>query len=89
VSGLWTPPTGVAQLRHRARKRTVTLPGGERALVTVDDSGTVIHIERGERLDAVVRPDVIRLKVRRYWGPHGHPDPEGPLRGKEGRYGPR
>jgi hypothetical protein len=84
---LWTPPT-VAQLRRRARQRTVTLPSGERAKVTVDDSGTVIHIERDERLDAVVRPDVIRLKVQRFWGPHGHPKPEGPLKGKEGRYGP-
>jgi hypothetical protein len=67
MADLWTPPARVAQLRHRPRKRTVTLPNGERALVTVDDSGTVIHIEHGERLDAVVRPDVIRLKIRRFW----------------------
>lgn len=88
---LWTPGQAPAQLRHRPQKRTVTLPNGQRAKVTVDDSGTVTQIEYGERLDAVVRPDVIRLKVRRFWGPHGHPDPAGPFKGKEGTYvvGPR
>jgi hypothetical protein len=64
---LWTPPARVAQLRHRPKQRTVTLPSGERAKVTVDDTATVIHIERAERLDAVVRPDVIRLKIQRFW----------------------
>lgn len=87
MSDLWTPPSGVAQLRRRPRKRTVTLPSGERALVTVDGSGTVTQVEHGEQLDAIVRPDVIRIKVRRFWGPHGRPRPEGPLAGKEGRYG--
>ena len=86
-SGLWTPSTDVAQLRHRAKVRTVTLPNGDRAKVTVDESGHVTQIERAERLDAIVRPDVIRIKVTRYWGPHGHPKPEGPLKGKEGTYG--
>jgi hypothetical protein len=96
---LWTPPT-VAQLRRRPRQRTVTLPGGERAKVTVDDSGTVIHIERAERLDAVVRPDVIRLKIRRFWSattspvrdevPKGAIDPELERRWREqGRRAPR
>jgi hypothetical protein len=90
VSGLWTPGEGApALLKHQARQRTVTLPNGQRAKVTVDDSGTVTHVEYGGRLDAIVRPDVIRLKVRRFWGAHGHPDPEGPLKGKDGRYGPR
>jgi hypothetical protein len=89
MSSLWTPSAGIAQLRRRARRRTVTLPSGERALVTVDDSGTVTQIERAERLDAIVRPDVIRIKVQRFWGPHGHPKPEGPLKGKDGKYGPR
>lgn len=88
MSGLWTPPARVAQLRHRATKRTVTLPSGERALVTVDDSGTVTHIEHGEVLDALVRPQTIRVKIRRYWGAHGHPNPEGPLQGKD-THGPR
>lgn len=86
---LWTPAQGVAQLKHRARKRTVTLSNGKRALVTVDDSSTVIQVESDEQLDAIVRPDVIRLKVQRFWGPHGHPKPEGPLKGKAGKYGPR
>ncbi len=85
---LWTPARGVAQLRRRPTKRTVTLPNGERALVTVDDSQTVMQVETDERLDAIVRPDVIRIKVQRFWGPHGHPKREGPLKGKEGRYGP-
>jgi hypothetical protein len=65
----------------------VTLPSGERALVTVDDSGTVTQVEHGEILDAVVRPATIRIKIRRYWGAHGHPKPEGPLAEREGRYG--
>jgi len=85
--GLWTPSTGIAQLRHRATERTVTLPDGRHARVTTDDSGQVTQIEVGERLDAVVRPDVIQLKVQRFWGAHGHPTPEGPLKGKEGTYG--
>lgn len=87
MSTLWTPSTGVAQLRHRATERTVTLGNGKRAKVTVDDSGTVTHIERDDGLDAIVRPDVVRLKIRRFWGPHGHPDPAGPLKGREGTYG--
>jgi hypothetical protein len=46
----------------RARSRTVTLPNGERAKITVDDSGTVRHTEHGEHLDALVRPAPIHLK---------------------------
>lgn len=55
---------GFGFLKHRAVVRTVTLPSGERAKVTVDDSGTVTHIETAERLDATVRPNTIRLKIR-------------------------
>lgn len=102
TSGLWTPgtpaaakpsaplwlPPKVAHLRHRATKRTVTLANGKRVLVTVDDSGTVTHIEHDDHRDAIVRPQTIRLKVQRFWGPHGHPKPVGPLEGKEGTYGP-
>ena len=88
MAALWTPARGVAQLKQRARQKTVTLPDGRRAKVTIDDSSTVIQVESDERLDAIVRPDVVRLKVTRFWGPHGHPDPAGPLKGKEGRYGP-
>jgi hypothetical protein len=58
-------------LRMRATKRTVTLPTGERALVRVDDSGTVTEIEvsrRGagvsERQDAIVRPKAITIRSR-------------------------
>ena len=63
-SGLWVARTAPAMLRFRARKRTVTLPNGERALVTIDDSGTVRHVEHGDHLDATVRPAAIRLVVR-------------------------
>lgn len=64
MAGLWTPPTGVAQLRMRAKKRTVTLPDGRRALVTVDDSGTVQQTETAEQLDAVVRPRTVTIQIR-------------------------
>jgi hypothetical protein len=59
-SGLLVPRS-ISLLRFRARTRTVTLPTGERAKVTVDDSGTVTHIETAERLDAVVRPATVRM----------------------------
>lgn len=63
-SGLWIP-RAFSFLRHRATKRTVTLPSGERALVSVDDSGTVTQIETAERLDAIVRPRTIQVRIRR------------------------
>ena len=66
-SGLWVP-NGFSFLRHRATKRTVTLPNGERALVTVDDSGTVTQVEHGEHLDAIVRPQTVRIHIRRAEG---------------------
>lgn len=62
---LWTPPRGVALLRHHAQKKTVTLPNGDRALVTVDDSGTVTQVESGDRLDAIVRPKAVRIQIRK------------------------
>lgn len=62
-SGLWIPRTANL-LRMRATKKTVTLRTGERALVTVDDSGTVTQIETAERLDAIVRPKTIRYRLR-------------------------
>ena len=61
-SGLWIAHN-FNVLRMRARQRTVTLPNGERAKVTIDDSGTVKHVEHGDVLDAVVRPATIRRKV--------------------------
>jgi hypothetical protein len=64
VPTLWTPPRILGLLRHRPRKRTVTLADGRRALITVDDSGTVQHTEYGDRLDVVVRPQTIRVQVR-------------------------
>lgn len=68
ASGLWVPH-GYSFRENRKTKRTVTLPTGERALVTVDDSGTVMQILRSrpasadERLDAIVRPKTIRVRV--------------------------
>lgn len=56
---------GLNFLRYRKTKRTVTLPSGERALVTVDDSGTVTQVEHGDVLDAIVRPKTVALKIRR------------------------
>jgi hypothetical protein len=61
ASGLWV----VGLLKHRPKKRTVTLPNGERALVTVDDSGTVTQVETAERLDAIVRPRTVTVHIRR------------------------
>jgi hypothetical protein len=61
-SGLWIAH-GFNIGRLRKRERTVTLPNGERAKVTVDDSGTVCQIETGERLDGIVRPAPIRYTL--------------------------
>lgn len=66
---LWTPPTGVGLLKHHAKSKTVTLKDGRRALITVDDSGTVTQVECGDRLDAIVRPNTVRIQIRK--GP-GH-----------------
>ena len=63
-SGLWIARTAPNFLRFRAKTRTVTLPNGERAKVTIDDSGTVRHVEHGDHLDATVRPGTIRLVLR-------------------------
>ncbi len=68
VGGLWTPPHGVALLRHHSIKRTVDLPDGRRALVTTDDSGTVTQVESGDRLDAIVRPRTVRIQIRKTGG---------------------
>ncbi len=68
-AGVWVAH-GFNFLKYRAKKRTVTLPTGERALIRVDDSGTVTEVEvsrRGagvsERQDAIVRPRTIRLGI--------------------------
>ena len=62
-SGLWVA-NGFNFLRYRATKKTVTLKDGRRALVTVDDSGTVTQIETAEQLDAIVRPKTVRIQIR-------------------------
>lgn len=62
-SGLLVPH-GFDFKDNRRTTRTVTLSTGERAKVTVDDSGTVMQIETTERMDAVVRPKTVRLKIR-------------------------
>lgn len=65
MTGLWTPPAGISLLKHRAKERTVTLPDGRRAKVTVDDSGTVQHTETDDQLDAIVRPKTVTIQVRK------------------------
>lgn len=68
-SGLWVP-AAYSFKENRGTKRTTTLPSGERALVTIDDSGHVMQIlrsrrlEADEKLDAVVRPRTIRYRIR-------------------------
>ena len=63
---LWVPGRGTpALLTHRATGRTVTLPDGTRALITVDDSGTVTQVETADRLDAIVRPRTVRIQIRK------------------------
>ena len=53
-AGVWVAH-GFSFLRYRATRRTVTLPSGERALIRVDDSGTVTEIERSRRGAGVSR----------------------------------
>ncbi len=65
MADLWIPPQGVGLLRHHAVKKTVDLPNGKRALVTVDDSGTVEHTETAEQLDVIVRPKTVRIQIRK------------------------
>ena len=48
-----------------ARERIVTTATGERVRVSVDDSGTVTQVEHDHTLDAIVRPQTIRVKIRR------------------------
>lgn len=63
-SGLWVP-SSFNVLRMRPTERTTTLRDGQRARVTVDDSGTVTQIETAEQLHGIVTPKTVRLKVRR------------------------
>jgi hypothetical protein len=50
-------------LRHRKRERSVILPTGERAKVTVDDSGTVTQVETNEQLHGIVSPKTVTLRL--------------------------
>lgn len=63
MSGLWVPSTINGPFKFQATERTVTLPSGERAKITVDDSGTVKHRETAERLDCKVTPQGVTVKV--------------------------
>lgn len=63
-SGLWLP-SSFNVLRMRPTERSTTLRDGQRAKVTVDDSGTVTQIETAEQLHGIVTPKTIRLRVRR------------------------
>lgn len=69
-NGLWVP-RAFSFWEHRKTKKTLILPSGERALRWIDDSGTVMQIlrshrgEADEKLDAVVRPKTIRIRIRR------------------------
>jgi hypothetical protein len=61
--GLWIAPN-FAFLKYRKREKTVTLPNGERAKITIDDSGIVKQVEHGDHLDGYARPDPIRLALK-------------------------
>ena len=50
--------------KHKATERVVTLPNGQRARVTIDDSGTVKHIEDNDSLSATVIPRTTVYKIR-------------------------
>jgi hypothetical protein len=70
-AGLWIAPN-FGFLRHRKRSKTVTLPNGERAKITVDDSGIVEQVEHGEVLDGTVRPKPILMELKpRLIAPYG------------------
>jgi len=61
---LYIPRLVPPSFKFRAKEKTVTLPNGKRAKITVDDSGTVAHREQDETLDATVRPRTIKVHVR-------------------------
>lgn len=62
-SGLWVA-NRTDFTERRKTVRTVTLPNGKRCKVSVDDSGTVMHTETDDGIDAVVRPKTVRIKIR-------------------------
>lgn len=69
VAELWTPTTNLfGPRKFVARERIVTLPSGERVRVSIDDSTTVTQVEHDHTLDAIVRPQTVRVKVQRMEG---------------------
>lgn len=60
-----------ASFKYRARVKTVTLPSGERARVTIEESHDVVHVLRSlpgretEVQDATVCPQPIGFRIRR------------------------
>jgi hypothetical protein len=50
---------------HQATEKRIILPNGAAIRVSVDDSGVATQIEENERLHAVVRPNTLRLSVRK------------------------
>jgi hypothetical protein len=62
-SGIWVAPN-FSFLRMRKRSKTVTLPTGERAKITIDDSGVVKQVEHGDVLDGYARPHPIRMALK-------------------------
>lgn len=50
--------------KHKAKERVVALPDGRRVRVSVDDSGTVRHVEEDHALHATVRPRTTVIKIR-------------------------
>ena len=63
AAGLWIAPN-FNFLKFRRRSKTVTLPNGERAKITVDDSGIVRQVEHGDILDGIVRPHPILMELK-------------------------
>ncbi len=75
MSKLWTPNAdtgspfqGVSLFGPREfveRECVRVLPNGKRVKITMKDGRKVFQIEHDHHLDAVVRPDTIRVKIRR------------------------
>jgi hypothetical protein len=50
--------------KFKPQEKVVTLPNGKRVRITVDDSGTVQHVEENDALHAAVRPRTTVLRIR-------------------------
>ena len=51
--------------KYKAQERIVTLRDGTRARLSVDDSGTVQHLEENDRLHAHVVPKSVTIQIRK------------------------